>query len=146
MTPSVIDVASAPAGGPTHLDSHELGRTPAHDSRGSLRTQYRAVPRGRIYRVVVSPARLTAIIEATEDGFAATCPELESLGYGRLPQEALTDLIDATRDYLTMLAEDRPPLAPRIASHALYVPLLGVPDASWFAAVTVLGDPGQDAP
>lgn len=144
MTLNVIDVGAAPVGGPIDIGSNESNLVQA----GQVllrRLRYRPAPRGRIYRVVLAPQRLTALIERTEQGFVATCPQLDSLGYGPEPESALTDLMEATREYLSLLAEDHPPLAPRIASHALYVPLLATSQASWFAAVTTIGDPRQDA-
>jgi hypothetical protein len=102
--------------------------------RASLR--YGAlVNRGRFYRVAIAPARLTAFVSETDDGFVAECPELSSLGYGPDPDSAVRDLHDAVRDYLTILAEKQPSLSPGVAHHAQYVQLLSTPEASWFASI-----------
>lgn len=108
----------------------------------NYRMLYRYTEGGKTYRLPRRP-QLTAVIERTEEGFVATAPQLDSLGYGGDPFSAITDLIDATREYLAVLAEDDIPLSPRTAPHAAYVSLLAVPGSSWFAAIT--GERGQDA-
>jgi hypothetical protein len=54
-------------------------------------------------------------------------------------------LKDATREYLSILAESDTPLSPRIAHHALYVPLLRVVDTDWITTVVGAPGSGQDA-
>lgn len=98
-------------------------------------------PHGSVYRIPVTP-RLTAYVEPTDDGFVATCPQLESLGYGADAVGAFLQLLEATQEYLTYLSDQQPLLSPRVAHHKAYVRLLEVPVTSWFAAI---GRPSPDA-
>lgn len=142
MTPSVWDVPTAQAGGPTQLSTPESAVIQVGQSQ---RIHYLAERRGGVYRVTVARFRLAAVIESTEEGFVATCPQLETLGYGTDPPRAIADLVDATRDYLSLLAESNIPLSPRIVPHARYTPLLRVPPVVWFASVTSIPHSGSDA-
>lgn len=136
MTPAVVDAQIAAAGGPTQLVTPESDLALSGDGGALLR--YAPFARGvGTYRVVLAPARLTAVITETDEGNLARCPELESLGYGASPEEALADLVEATREYLTVLSEERPKFAPQVAHHARYVRLLDAPAGSWFASVAV---------
>jgi len=134
MTPDVIDVPPAYAGGPTR-DQGPASAIVQVGHAHSLR--YRFQPRGHIYRLTIATPLLAALVKQTESGFVARCPQLETLGYGPSAAEARADLTDATREYLSILAEDDKSLSPRIAHHALYIPLLRVPDASWWFAKVI---------
>jgi len=132
--------AIAVAGGPAQLTS-EGDLAFVGDATTSIRYAVSS-RRGSSYRVSVAPARLTAVVDETDEGFTARSPELNSLGYGPDPDAALADLTEAVRDYLTFLVEKRPTLAPEVAHHETYLDLLSAPEASWFAAVTI----GRAAP
>jgi len=141
---SVIEhpASVAQAGGPTRVAVPEsavlqVGRP--------HRWHYKPQPPAPGYRVALAPYRLTALFEATDEGFVATCPQLATLGYGRDPESAMRDLTAATRDYLSILSEDSPPLSPEITHHTLFLPLLRFPDSSWFAAIVGLLGDGRDA-
>ncbi len=82
------------------------------------------------------PRRLTARVRRGDAGWIAEAPALNALGYGSDPQEALEDLRDSVQQYLEVL-RDEAGLAPQVAHHAAYLPLLGAPASSWFASVTV---------
>jgi len=132
MTPIAV------AGGPAELIPNESNLRFA-SLPGEVEMRFRYGPTvfagGAIYRVPMAPARLTAVISETDEGFVAESPEVGSLGYGQDPESAFADLQDAVRDHLTILAEKQPPLAPSVAHHARYLPLLTTPKASWFAAI-----------
>ncbi len=136
---------AAQAGGPTQLIGPPGFRV-AHAGQECGWRYAASATRGRGYRIAVAPYRLTATIERTDEGFVATCPQLETLGYGPDRESAIADLIDATDDYMAVLDEDRPPLSPRIEHHALFLPLRGFPHHSWFAAIVEVRHDGQDAP
>jgi hypothetical protein len=104
-----------------------------------------SVPGANRYSVRVAPLRLRAVVVPTEEGFVAEAPALNAVGYGADVQSALTDLVDAVRDYLLVLHEKQPKLAPHLAHHAGYVQLLSVPDDSWFAAVELRTGESNDA-
>lgn len=133
----------AAAGGPTQIVPNES----IYAVAGKEHLLYVALAkRGLSYRVALAPARLTAFVNATDEGFVAESPELGSLGYGPDAEAAVADLRDAVRDYLTVLAEKHPPLSPRVAHHARYVQLLNTPEASWFAAINgPVADPSPNA-
>lgn len=141
---SVIEhpASVAQAGGPTRIAVPESAVLQVGKPH---RWHYEPQPPAPGYRVVFAPYRLTALIEATDEGFVATCPQLATLGYGRDPGSAIQDLTAATWDYLSILSEDRPPLSPAITHHTLFLPLLRFPTSSWFAAIAGLLSAGQDA-
>ena len=131
MSPNVLDIPPTQVGGPSQFGTPESAGVQVGEPR---RVHYRGEPGGHAYRVAMAPFRLTAVLERTEEGFVASSPELETLGYGADPTSAVSDLVEATRDYLSLLAESDTPLSPRIAHHAWYLPLLRVPPNTWFAA------------
>jgi hypothetical protein len=136
MTPVAEATEVVAAGGPINVASLESDLSVAQ--AGTIRARLTYVPfewHGPSYVANVAPARLTAIISASDEGFVAECPELNSLGYGADERSALDDLIDSTCEYLTFLLEKQPELAPEVSHHALYLALLEVPARSWFAAV-----------
>lgn len=96
------------------------------------------------YKVEMPPLRLRALVSRTDDGFIAEVAELGVFGYGAHLSDALDDLRDAVRDYLTIVRDGGMQLAPSVAHHAEYVPLLDSPEESWLAAVDVAA-PGNDA-
>jgi len=118
---------------------------------GVLRAVWARYPRvhvsegATVYRLPVLPLRLRAVLSRTDEGFVAEVPELNVLGYGPDRQRALDDLRDAVRDYLVIVRDNDAGLAPSVAHHAAYVPLLDAPEESWFAAVDLGGRLG-DAP
>jgi len=135
----------ATVGGPTQTGAPESEPLSVGVERTKIVYRH-PVLRGRVYSLKLSAsARLIATIVPTDEGFVARCRELGSLGYGPDPQAALDDLIEATSEYLTFLSEDKPPLAPEIAHHSIYVALLGVPVAAWFVAISELQRPVRDA-
>ncbi len=89
----------------------------------------------RTYSVRVESARLAAVLRPSEAGWIARAPALGALGHGSTREDALEDLRDAIEQYLEFLREDAPRLAPAVAHHAVYVQLLDVPRAVWFASV-----------
>lgn len=142
MTPAVVDAEIAAAGGPAQLVAPESDL--ALSGEGEVRLRYGPFTRSAgAYRVLLAPARLTAAITATDEGHVARCLELESLGYGATAEVALADLVEATCQYLTVLAEERPKLAPQVAHHERYVRLLDAPAGSWFASVNVDAPDGE---
>ena len=68
-------------------------------------------------------AKLTAIIEPSENAFAAFCPELDLATEGTTQEAALDDLIEMALDYSEQyMAEfDRFSQSPNRASHAPYI-------------------------
>lgn len=87
------------------------------------------------YPIRVEPARLSVLVRPSEGGWIALAPLLNALGYGSSQQEALDDLGDSVEQYLEFLREDQPRLAPAVAHHATYIPLLDAPRAVWWASV-----------
>lgn len=135
-------------GGP--LDATAAPEPTEFEANGVMlvRLRYPAVsraPTATSYRVEVAPLRLRAIMHRADAGFIGEVPELAVLGYGEDPRAALDDLRDAVRDYLAIVKDDERGLAPPVAHHAAYLPLLDVPEESWFAAVEMTVRPG-DAP
>src|SRR5215211_3966111 len=57
------------------------------------------------YTVTVPSLRLRAVVRRTDEGFVAEVPELRVLGYGEHLGEAVDDLQDAVRDYLTIVRD-----------------------------------------
>lgn len=110
------------------------------------RVGYHYAPRvgGASYRVRIARRRLQAVLSLGDEGYIAEAPELESLGYGASPMEALADLQDNVEQYLEVLGEGAE-LAPRVSGHAEFVHLLDVPRASWFASVRqpIAGDAAE---
>jgi hypothetical protein len=142
-------VTASVIGGPIELLPHEP--EPVDDASapvlGLARLIYvpLSVPGADRYGIKVAPLRLQAVVVPTEEGFVAEAPALGSLGYGANVQAALTDLVDAVRDYLLVLQEKQPKLAPHVAHHASYIQLLNVPEDSWFAAVDTRAPESDDA-
>ena len=117
MTHDVIDVPPAYAGGPTRDD----GPASAIIQVGhAFSLRYRSQPRGHIYRLTISTPRLAALVEQTESGFVATCPQLETLGYGPSAVEARGDLTDATRVFVNPGRGRQTAIAPHRASRSLH--------------------------
>lgn len=75
--------------------------------------------------VVLKPAhaRLTAIIEPSDEVFVALCPELDLATEADTPEAALEELIDMALDYSEQyMAEfDRFSQSPNRAAHARYI-------------------------
>jgi predicted RNase H-like HicB family nuclease len=89
---------------------------------------------GFSYSVSVARRRLQAVLSRGDEGYIAEAPELESLGYGASPLDALADLQESVEQYLEVLSEGGE-LAPRVRNHADFLHLLEVPRESWFASV-----------
>lgn len=146
MTPVIETNDVITAGGPVRLVQAESDLTVAVLESTEFHFDYGAPDwTGPTYEALIAPARLTAVIRPTDEGFAAHCPELNSLGYGTDERLALEDLIDAVREYLTFLHEKRPTLAQEVSHHGLYLELLSVPAGSWFAAVDIPPSVAPDA-
>jgi predicted RNase H-like HicB family nuclease len=73
---------------------------------------------------MVSPQRMTAIIEREDDGFVALCPELDIASQGSTIEEARANLVEA----LTLFFESAPPseIAQRLHSE-VFVTQVEVP-------------------
>lgn len=89
------------------------------------------------YEVKVTPRSLHVAVRRTERGWVATTADLNSLGYGDTPEQAVEDMLDAVAQYLEFVRDDQPPLAPSVAHHSAYVSLLEAPRAAWLASVMV---------
>ena len=124
------------AGGVTEAGDSSLEIVHAAGDAPSVEFRYPALGPGG-YSVKVEPWRLSAAVRRTERGWVATAATLGSLGYGEAPEDAVADLLDAVGQYLEFLRDDAPALAPAVAHHANYVPLLDVPRGTWLASVDV---------
>jgi len=67
--------------------------------------------------------KLTAIIEPSEGGYVANCPELDLVTEGNTPNAALDDLIDMTIDYAEQYMKEFELFSksPNRASHKPYI-------------------------
>lgn len=92
----------------------------------------------------VAPRRLSALVERSDVGFLARSPELNTLGYGEHVGEAILDLAESVKDYLSVLREEESRPAPEIVHHLAYLPLLEEPAVSWFASVELQGVDASD--
>jgi predicted RNase H-like HicB family nuclease len=140
MTPTLI-------GGP--VNSRAIAEPQDVEIPGFTRIMLRYPPfqpsEGSItYTVAMPPLRLRAILRRTDEGFVAEVPELRVLGYGEHADEAVDDLRDAVKDYLTIVRDSGGRLAPSVAHHAEYVALLDAPEESWFAAVVAHSEYAAD--
>ena len=130
MTPDLV-VAGGVAG-----DGFELAYAPGDAPSAHLTYAPISGPVGAgTYSVSVEPWRLVAAVRRTDHGWIATAAELNALGYGATQQEAVDELLIAVEQYLEFLRDDEPRLAPAVAHHANYVPLLHAPRGTWLAAV-----------
>jgi hypothetical protein len=93
------------------------------------------------YSVRIEPHRLMAVVRPTESGYVASVAMLNALGYGTSPEAALDDLAESVRQYLEFIRADKPTLAPSVAHHADFIPLLDAPRGSWFAWVKMDASP-----
>jgi hypothetical protein len=128
-------------GGPVekpHRDNLDDAQIGGH-ARLSIRYPVLARREGfSTYKMQFAPLRLSPVVAPTDDGFVAEVPELGVLGYGSHLDDALDELRDAVRDYLTIVRDSGANLAPAVAHHAAYLPLLDVPEESWLAAVALM--------
>jgi hypothetical protein len=99
---------------------------PGPSEAGAPRTGY----------VIAMGERLSVVMRRSEDGWIARAPELDALGYGETMLGAVQNLVDEAAEYLEYLHDDEPEMAPDIAHHLDYLPLLKVPRMSWFGSVS----------
>ena len=129
MTPTTLV-----AGTVTEDEQLEIARP--QGERIALTLRYPpALPGAGTYPVRVETARLTISVRPSDEGWIARAPQLNAIGYGATPDDALDDLRDAIEQYLEFLRDDEPQLAPAVAHHATYVQLLDAPRAVWFASI-----------
>jgi hypothetical protein len=134
MTPALVVGASFEA------PEAEVEVAEQSGSNIALRYVQPNVPGSR-YPVPLPGRRFEATVRLADNGWIAQATELDSLGYGASIEAAIENLCEEIAEYLAFLRDERPLLAAETAHHAVYIDLLDVPRAVWFASITVDATP-----
>ena len=77
---------------------------------------------------------LTAVIERENDGYVATCPELDIVSQGTTVEEARYNLLEAVEGFFEVAALSE--IQRRLKRESYIMPIMPMVPSAWFALAT----------